>query len=106
MTEPADAGSPRLVDRYPVLAQQLREALVAEREPSLADQVEKLRVVAECGCGDDFCQSLYTAPKPTGAYGPEHRNVRLDAPWPGMLILDVVDGQIAYVEVLDRSPLD
>jgi hypothetical protein len=32
--------------------------------------------------------------------------VLLDPPWSGMLILDVVDGQIAYVEVLDRDPLD
>ncbi len=68
--------------------------------------METLRVVARCGCGDDFCQSFYTAPKPDGAYGPGHRNVLLDPPWSGMLILDVVDGLIAYVEVLDRDPLD
>ncbi|WP_295700218.1 hypothetical protein [Lapillicoccus sp.] len=101
-----DATSQRLVDRWPVLGGQLRDALVAEGEESLAAQMETLRVVARCGCGDDFCQSFYTAPKPDGAYGPGHRNVLLDPPWSGMLILDVVDGLIAYVEVLDRDPLD
>lgn len=106
MTEPMDATSQRLVDRWPVLGGQLRDALVAEGEESLAAQMETLRVVARCGCGDDFCQSFYTAPKPDGAYGPGHRNVLLDPPWSGMLILDVVDGLIAYVEVLDRDPLD
>lgn len=55
-----------------------------------------------CGCGDSFCQSFYTAPKPNGAYGPGHSNVPLIPPWPGMLVLDIVDGQIKYVEVLDR----
>ncbi|QLQ11835.1 MAG: hypothetical protein HZY75_09755 [Nocardioidaceae bacterium] len=101
-----DAASPRLVDRWPDFARQLREALVAEDEELLVTQVETLSVIAECGCGDDFCQSFYTAPKPDGAYGPGHWNVLLDAPWSGMLILDVVDGQIVYVEVLDRDPLD
>jgi hypothetical protein len=40
------------------------------------------------------------------AYGASHRNVALDAPWPGYLILDVVDDEIVYVEVLYRPPLD
>ncbi|WP_370038325.1 hypothetical protein [Nocardioides sp.] len=100
-----DATSPRLVDRWPDFTGQLRQALVAEGEDLLATQVETLRVIAECGCGDDFCQSFYTAPKPDGPFGPGHRNVLLDPPWSGMLILDVVDGQIVYVEVLDRDPL-
>ena len=69
-------------------------------------QVETLRVVARCGCCDGFCQSFYTAPKPDGIWGPVHRNVLLAPPWSGMLILDVVYGQITYVEVLDRDPLD
>ena len=97
---------PRLVDRWPVLGGQLRDALVAEGEESLVAQVETLRVVARCGCGDGFCQSFYTAPKPDGIWGPGHRNVLLAPPWSGLLILDVVYGQITYVEVLDRDPLD
>lgn len=96
----------RLADTWPVLANQLHQSLLAEGELSLAAGVDDLGVVESCRCGDDVCQSFYTAPKPNGAYGPGHRNVELEAPWPGMLILDVVDEEIAYVEVLDRPPLD
>lgn len=96
----------RMADRWPSLADQFRRALLAEGEAGLAVSVHGLRVVEPCGCGDEFCQSFYTAPKPDGAYGPGHRNVWLDPPWPGMLILDVVQGEIVFVEVLYRTPLD
>jgi hypothetical protein len=41
-------------------------------------------------------------PKPEGAYGPGHRNVRLFPDDGAMLILDVANGEIASVELLDR----
>jgi hypothetical protein len=50
---------------------------------------------------DENGQPGYTAEL---AY-PELRDVCLDPPWPGHLILDVVHDNIAYVEVLYRSPL-
>jgi hypothetical protein len=96
----------KLVDRWPNLATQLADALQVEGHDALAAHVQELAVIEECGCGDTFCQSFYTAPKPDGPYGPGHSNVLLDPPWPGMLVLDVVDGRIMYVEVIDRLPLD
>jgi hypothetical protein len=97
----------KLVDRWPTLASELRAALVAEGEAALDDGVGDLVVVQMCGCGDDFCQSFYTAAPPEGAWGVGHRNVMLDPPWPGYLILDVVDEATTYVEVLFRpTPLD
>lgn len=79
-------------------------------ETGLASQVGELRVVELCGCGDDFCQSFFTAPPPTGGYPLDrHRNWYPeddDPGWDGYLILDVVDERIAYVEVLFRPPLD
>lgn len=96
----------RLIDWWPKLSSELRDALIAEDEAGLANSVDSLEVVQACGCGDDFCQSLYTADPPDGTYGPGHRNVLLDPPWTGMLILDVVDDEIVYVEVVDRPPLD
>jgi hypothetical protein len=40
----------------------------------------------------------------------DHFAIHVDAsiypPWTGMLIFDVVDDEIVYVEVLDRPPLD
>lgn len=92
----------RLVERWPVLAEQLRAALAEAGEADLAASVDSLEVYEMCGCGDDFCQSLYTGPRPDGAWGPGLRNVCLTPPWPGMLILDVVDDAIRYVEVLHR----
>ncbi|AUG75483.1 hypothetical protein CFP65_0520 [Kitasatospora sp. MMS16-BH015] len=90
---------------FPDLAEELIGLLQEEGEEELALLAADLRLVAECGCGDDFCQSFKTAPHPAGkAYGPDHRCVLL-APAQGMLVLDVVDTRIMYVEVLHRDPL-
>lgn len=89
---------------WPVFARELADAL--KPWPELAKQVEGLTVVERCGCGESACQSFYTAPKPAKDYRPGHSNVLPDAPWPGYLVLDLVDGQIVYVEVLHRQPLD
>ncbi|GIF69014.1 hypothetical protein Ais01nite_70490 [Asanoa ishikariensis] len=97
------APPPLLRATWPTFAAELAAAL---DEPGLKDQVDRLRVVEECGCGDDFCRSFHTAPKPTGPYSAGHRNLELPAPWPGYLILDVVDDEIVFVEVLYRSPLN
>ena len=99
------AQAPSLHTTWPTFTTELAAALNARGEYRLADQAQQLRIIEACGCGDDFCQSFYTAPKPAGAYGDGHRNVCLDAPWPGYLILDVVNDDIVYVEVLYRSPL-
>ncbi|TWD82755.1 hypothetical protein FB561_3896 [Kribbella amoyensis] len=101
---------PRLVDRWPKLGRQLREALVRDDEAGLASQVDGLLILEMCSCDDDFCQSFYTQPAPNGAYPADrHRNwyPEDDQPgWNGHLILDVVDERIAFVEVLHRPPLD
>jgi len=93
-------------NRWPVLAAQIETALRSAGEPVLAERWQDAHFVQQCGCGDDFCQSFYTQPRPAGAYGPGHRNLVLDAPWPGYLILDVVGEQIMHVEVLYRPTLD
>lgn len=95
---------PLLCEVYPDLCWELTRLLEADELPSLAAAVRDLRIVAPCGCGDDFCQSFYTGPKPDGAYGPGHRNVPLFPPV-GMLVLDVVDDRILFVEVLNLPPL-
>jgi len=72
-------------------------------EPELAAQVPTLAIFDRCRCGDDFCcGTFYTQPRSEGAYGPGHRNVAL-TPDEGMLILDVVNGEIMCVEVLNRE---
>lgn len=96
----------QLGQRYPCLSIEIAQALRDADEAALADQVPTLPVGERCGCGDDFCQSFHTAPVPEGPWGPGHRTVSVEPPWPGYLVFDVVDEHIAYVEVLYRKPLD
>jgi hypothetical protein len=93
-----------LTEMLPVLADELEQLLKKSREPELAAQVPQLTVVDRCRCGDDCCASFYTEPKPEGTYGPRHRCMELE-PAEGMLILDVVAGTIAHVEVLYRDEI-
>ncbi|MGI5397674.1 hypothetical protein [Streptomyces sp. CA-251251] len=96
---------PLVREVFPELVAELTTLLEDEGESELALCARDLRLVEECGCGDGFCQSIRTADRPRGQpYGPGHRCVPL-SPAAGMLILDVVDGRIVYVEILDRPPL-
>jgi hypothetical protein len=91
-----------LADVLPAFAAELRQLLEEQGESELAAQVSGLMILDRCRCGDQFCATFYTQPKPNGSFGPGHRNVAL-TPDEGMLILDVVAGEIACVEVLDRA---
>jgi len=93
---------PLLADVLPAFATEIRQLLDEHGEPGLAAHVQGLMIFDRCRCGDDICATFYTQPKPKGSYGPAHRNVTL-TPEEGMLILDVVGGEIACVEVLDRD---
>ncbi|MFE3506162.1 hypothetical protein ACFXPX_16570 [Kitasatospora sp. NPDC059146] len=96
---------PLLRDVFPGLVDELSALLESEGEDGLAVSVRDVRLVGECGCGDDFCQSIRTAEHPRGQpYGPGHRCVPL-LPSKGMLVLDVVDDRIMSIEVLDRPPM-
>lgn len=91
-----------LTETFPAFANELRQLLIDKGELELAARVSSLKIFDRCRCGDDFCATIYTQPKPEGGYGPGHRNVAL-APVQGMLILDVVAEKIACVEVLYRG---
>lgn len=94
-----------LRETWPIFTAELAVALAAHGDDRLAVQVDRLRIVSVCGCGDDFCQSFYTGSEPAGAYGPGHRTVCLEPSWPGYLNLDVLHDDIVHVEVLYRTPL-
>jgi hypothetical protein len=91
-----------MVEALPELSDEIVRLLLQEGEDGLAHQVPRLHIVDRCRCGDDFCSCFYTAPKPSGGFGLNHRNVELH-PDEGMLILDVVDDRIHQVEVLFRD---
>ena len=94
----------KLIDALPELVAELKQLLNQEHEPMLADQVASLGIVDRYPCKDDFCAKFYTEPRPQGAYGSNHRNVIL-APERGMIIVDVVAGKIAAVEILHRDEI-
>ncbi|MFE6907957.1 hypothetical protein [Streptomyces erythrochromogenes] len=103
MTQDQDA--PLVRDVFPDLTAELVRLLEEEGERDLAICAHDLRLVAECDCGDDFCQSLHTHDHPPGQpYGPGHRMVCL-LPERGLLNLDVVDRRIVYVEIIDRPAM-
>jgi hypothetical protein len=91
-----------LVDTLPELALELEQLLAKAGKPELAAQIPGLVIVDRCRCGDNFCSSFYTQPKPEGRWGPDHDCLDLDAE-EGMVVLDVVAGTIAQVEVLNRD---
>jgi hypothetical protein len=93
-----------LAHALPSLTQELRTLLIEAEEFEPAAQVLGLQIMDRCRCGDDFCATFYTQPKPGGSYGSGHRNVAL-TPEKGCLILDVVDGQIVCVEILYRDDI-
>ena len=95
---------PLLLDALPDLADELSTLLNQGGATELATQVPFLRLVDRCRCGDDFCATLYTAPKPNGAYGPNHESMPLN-PSSGHLILDLVDRKIVCIEILFRENL-
>ncbi len=96
--------SPSLVDTLPSLAKEVTTLLSEQNEHELATQVADLTIVDRCRCGDGFCATFYTQPKPHGAYGPNHRNVSL-TPESGHIVLDVVSERIMKIEVLDRDEI-
>ncbi len=91
-----------LIEIFPVLADELEQLLEKADEPDLAAQVSQLTIVERCRCADGCCASFYTHLSPEGRYGPGNRSVELKAP-EGMLILDILDGTIVHVDVLNRK---
>ncbi|MFO0587076.1 MAG: hypothetical protein U0441_06050 [Polyangiaceae bacterium] len=86
---------------FPAFSRELTELLAASERPDLAPRIADLPVVDRCRCGDPDCAHFYTAPRPKGAYGEGHFNLRLGAAT-GFIVLDVVEDRIVAVEVLHR----
>ncbi|HZR93868.1 MAG TPA: hypothetical protein VFA44_15840 [Gaiellaceae bacterium] len=95
MTEP-----PLLASLLPDLARRIETALRARGEGRLAEQVSGLRITAVCRCEQPFCGSFHTARLPMRRWFLRGRQVELHDGGPGEIALDVVRGEIAYVEVL------
>jgi hypothetical protein len=84
----------------PGLAGRMEAALRALGEERLADQVPGLRITAVCPCEQPFCGSFHTLTRPMKRWFIRGRQVELADDGPGEVVIDVVRGEIAYVEVL------
>ncbi len=91
---------PLVANVLPGLAERIEAALRSQGEDRLADQVGALRITAVCPCEQPFCGSFHTLGRPFKRWFIRGREVQLHDGGPGEIAVDVVRGEIAYVEVL------
>ena len=88
-----------LAETAPSFAAELEDGLRAINRPDLAEQVAALRIREVCRCEVEGCASFYTA-------APMRRWFRRGKQVPvGELVVDTIDGEIVYIEVLARPEL-
>jgi len=80
----------------PGLAAQLERSLGELGRPDLAEQVPSLRIRAVCPCEVEGCGSFSTA-LPMKRWFRRGKQVPV-----GDLVVDTIDGEIVFVEVLGR----
>ncbi len=83
-------------DFFPELATMIRAA----GHVHLIEELRRAPVVSRCNCGDADCAHFYTSARPR-ARDRSHENIMLPSQ-SGMVILDVVEGKVVAVEVLER----
>ncbi len=88
-----------LVNTAPAFAAELEEGLRKIDRPDLAEQVQSLRLREVCKCEVEGCASFYTA-APMRRWFRRGRQVPVRE-----LVVDTIDGEIVYVEVLNRPDL-
>ena len=88
-----------LVNAAPAFAAELEEGLRTIDRPDLAEQVPGLEIREVCRCEVDGCASFYTA-TPIKRWFRRGKQVPV-----GGLVVDTIDGEIVYVEVLGRPDL-
>jgi hypothetical protein len=92
--------APRVQAVLPDLARRLEAGLRAQGEDRVAEQIADLRITGVCQCEHDYCGSFYTAKMPIKRWFMRGRQVTLEDEEPGEVTVDIVRGEIAYVEVL------
>jgi hypothetical protein len=87
---------PLVRDVLPGLAAELERSLGELGRPELARQVGSLRIWAACPCEVEGCGSFYTA-LPMKRWFRRGKDVPV-----GDLVVNTIDGDIVFVEVLGR----
>jgi len=94
------SDAPLLASVLPELAERIEAALRAQGEGRISDQVAGLRITGPCTCGQTFCGSFQTLKMPLKRWFMRGRQIEVRDGDPGEIVIDVVRGEIAYVEVL------
>ena len=90
----------RLVHILPDLAKELENVLFEMGEYKLARTVDQLEVVERCRCGDSECATIYTKEETAWKGKPiKHLVPGCD----GLYEVDVYDGSIVCIEILERD---
>jgi hypothetical protein len=101
------SGNHRLLrDIVPEFAGELADVLNQDGFGLLAIQIPSLELWQPCGCQAKSCCSFYTGSKPSEPWAKvgNHYNVVPNVR-KGLVVLDVVDGVIRYLEIPDRPDL-
>lgn len=93
-------NGPLLRSVLPDLAERIEAALRAQGEERIAEQVSALRITGVCSCDEPVCGSFHTATPPLRRWFMRGRQIEVRDDRPGAITVDVVRGEIAYVEVL------
>lgn len=93
----------KLVAVIPVFAAECKQLLLEQNKVDLANQIESLNIVKRCSCTDDFCASFSTHAQSRASFGGSDRYTLDLNPEKGMILMDIADGKIIYVEVLYRD---
>jgi hypothetical protein len=88
--------APLVRERLPALAAELERLLHEQNRPDLAEQIDSLRITAVCPCELESCGSFHTG-RPMKRWFRRGKQVPV-----GDLVVDTIDGEIVFVEVLGR----
>ena len=102
MTADVVSSAPLLAEAVPRLAAELEDGLRAAGNVELAAQVPELRVTVRCTCEVEGCSSFHTGQRPMVRWMRRGRQVEIRG-IEGAVTVDVVGGEIVYVEVLFRD---
>jgi hypothetical protein len=89
-------GVVKLAAVVPELAAELEDGLRAAGRPDLAEQIGGLEIRELCHCEVEGCASFYVG-RPMQRWFRRGKQVPV-----GDLVVDTIDGEIVYVEVLSR----
>ncbi|HZQ64395.1 MAG TPA: hypothetical protein VFA66_04125 [Gaiellaceae bacterium] len=86
----------RLADALPGLASELEQGLRDLGRPDLSEQIASLEITRACPCDVESCASFHTG-RPMRRWFRRGKQVPV-----GDLVVDTIDGEIVFVEVLGR----